>query len=214
MSCVREELPEPDQNDSGVEIVNGADGTISITAGFESPFVEGDTKTHVSGGTKIYWGSGDDAIYVFDDKGGKNKFTSTETGPSATRTFTGTITSGSEIEYILWTGKSESETDNTTLNTVPGGSLSNETITAGNNGTVVDWDYTKSGSFFATDYFSGSTLTVLNPQNISNSNSFANKANIAIMKKGDKAFRSVFGYIRFTVPKGEDGNAAIKSIQF
>ena len=214
VSCVQEELPEMEQNDAGVEIVPGKDGTISITAGFENSFEQGQTKTHVSGGTKIYWSSGDNAIYVFDSKGGKNKFTSTETGPSATRTFTGTITSGSEIEYVLWTGRGKSETDNSVLNNVPGGNLSGETITAGNGGAVVDWDYTKSGSFFSTEYFSGSTLAVLNPQNINNTNSFSGKANIAIMKKGDKAFKSVFGYIRFTVPKGEDGNSAIKSIQF
>ena len=85
VSCEREELPEPDQNDGQVEIVPGEDGVISITAGFECQFPEEQTKTHVSGGSKILWSSGDNAIYVFDSKGNKNKFTSTETGPSETR---------------------------------------------------------------------------------------------------------------------------------
>ena len=214
ISCSREELPELPQNDDNVEITTGKDGLISITAGFETAFQEGETKTHVSGGTKIYWSSGDDAIYVFDSKGGKNKFTSTETGPSATRTFTGTITSGSEIEYILYTGLGKSETDNTTRSVVPGGNLGGEALEVANDGKVVDWDYTKAGTFFARDIFSGSTLKLVNPQNITTSNTFAGKTNIAIMKAGDSAFRSVFGYIRFTVPKGEDGNAAIKSVTF
>lgn len=214
VSCEREELPEPDHNDGQVEIVPGEDGVISITAGFECQFPEEQTKTHVSGGSKILWSSGDNAIYVFDTKGKKNKFTSTETGPSETRTFTGTITNGSEIEYVLYTGIGKDEVDESKLEAVPGGNLGGENLTAGNDGAVVDWDYTKSGSFFSSDIFSGSTLAVLDPQNIINTNSFAGKANITIMKKGDKAFRNVFGYIRFTVPKGEDGNSAIKSVKF
>lgn len=214
VSCEREELPEPDHNDGQVEIVPGEDGVISITAGFECQFPEEQTKTHVSGGSKILWSSGDNAIYVFDSKGKKNKFTSDETGPSETRTFTGTITNGSEIEYILWTGKGKNDTDESYLTSVPGGSLDNEDLAPGNGGSVVDWDYTKSGSFFASDIFLGSTLTVLDPQDIATTNTFASKANITIMKKGDTAFRNVFGYIRFTVPKGEDGNSAIKSVKF
>lgn len=214
VSCQREELTEPDRNDGQVEIVPGEDGVISITAGFESQIHDGETKTHLSGGSKILWSSGDNAIYVFDSKGGKNKFTSTETGPAESRTFTGTITSGSEIEYVLWTGKGKDEVDESRLTSVPGGSVGGEKLTPGNDGAVVDWDYTKSGGFFSSDIFEGSTLAVLNPQNISTTNTFAGKANITIMKMGDKAFRNVFGYIRFTVPKGADGNAAIKSVQF
>jgi len=209
-ACQREEIPEPDNNDEGLEIVPGEDGLITIKAGFEDSL----TKSHVSGGSKIFWSTGDDAIYVFDSKGGKNKFTSNESGPSETRTFTGTITSGSEIEYVLWTGKGKSETDNSTFTSVPGGTIEGEHLQPGNGGAVVEWDHTKSGSFFASDIFGGSTLRVVNPQNITLSNTFASKANIAIMKKGDRALRSVFGYIRFTVPKGDDGNAAIKSVSF
>lgn len=244
LSCTREELPEQSQKDEDVEvdagsdsetdtgsdtetdpdtdiepdveleIVRGENGKITIKAGFESQADVTQTKTHVSAGSKIYWGTGDDAIYVFDSKGGKNKFTSDETGPAAARTFTGTITNGSEIDYILWTGKGKNETDNCTLTSIPGGNLTGETVTPGNGGQVVDWGYTKSGTFFGKDYFEGNTLSVLNPQNITNTNSFAAKANIAILKKGDKSLRNVFGYIRFTVPKGADGNAAIKSVEF
>ena len=200
-SCKHEVLPVSD--------------LISITAGFEDPRAPGqatDTKTHLSG-TKVYWSSGDNAVYVFDSKGYKSTFTSTESSVKSTRTFTGTISQGAEISYVLYTGKSKSETDETSLTVVPGGNASGETITAGNDGTVVEWDRTKSG-FPVHDIFSGSTLALPGTQNISTTNSFASATNIAIMKKGDTAMRSVFGYIRFTVPKGADGNAAIKSVKF
>ena len=213
--------PQPDPDPEAapevpIEIVKGVDGTISITAGFENQRNVNGTKTHVTGGYNISWGSGDNAIYVFDSKGAKNKFTSTESGVSTSRTFTGTISSGSQIAYILWTGKGKDETDNSEMKTVPGGSAGGETITPGNGGAVVDWDQnqTKAGAFFATQYFVGSTLEVVNPQNISNTNSFANKANIAIYRSGDSTLKNVFGYIRFTVPKGDDGNAAIKKVEF
>lgn len=214
VSCEREELPEQNHNEGGVEIVPGEDGVISITAGFECQFPETHTKTHVSGGSRILWSSGDNAIYVFDSKGKKNKFTSSETGAAEYRTFTGTITDGSEIEYVLWTGKGKDDVDESRLESAPGGDLGNENLNPGNDGAVVDWDYTKSGGLFSNDIFSGSTLAVLDPQNIATTNTFASKANITIMKKGDKALRNVFGYIRFTVPKGEDGNSAIKSVKF
>ena len=60
-ACQREEIPELDNNDEGLEIVPGEDGLISIKAGFEDSL----TKSHVSGNSKILWSTGDDAIYVF-----------------------------------------------------------------------------------------------------------------------------------------------------
>ena len=82
-----------DQSDEGgVEIKAGDDGTLSITMGFDNPMAVDqptETRSHVSGGSKVYWSSGDNAIYVFDSMGGKNKFTSTETTVQETRTFTG-----------------------------------------------------------------------------------------------------------------------------
>lgn len=189
-SCHVEEAPESGSQEQKQEI--------SITAGFESQFPE-QSKTYISG-SKIYWGDGDNAICVFDSKNGKNRFTSSESGESLTRTFTGSITSGSEVDYVLWTGKSSSETDDSSLARNSRG-LSNQNVEAGNDGGVVDWDYTK-GIPLTRDVFSGSSLAVLNPQTADQANSFSSKANIAIMKKGDTVFRNVFGYIRFTVPEG------------
>lgn len=203
--CHREEAPVvPD----GPITVEG--DQVTITAGFESQLKSG-TKTQVNG-SKIYWSSGDNALYVFDSKGGKNKFTSNDTSTSPTRTFTGQITSGSEVEYVLWTGKNKSQTDNSTLTHSTRG-FEHQDVTEGNGGTVVEWDWTK-GIPLQRDVFSGSTLKVVNPQNIDAENSFASDANIAIMKKDDSVLRSVFGFIRFTVPQGADGNAAIKSVAF
>ena len=233
VSCGREEMPEEsqeipgqagndggqahDEDEGGVEIKAGDDGTFSITTGFENPFTNTpptETRSHVSGGSKVYWSSGDNAIYVFDSFGGKNKFTSTQNNVSETRTFTGSITSGSEIEYILWTGKTKDATDNSNRFIEPGGDVYNEEVTPGNGGSVVEWDRTKAGSVLSRNLFRGNTLKVVNPQNISTVNTFASSANIAILRRGDHALRNVFGYIRFTVPQGADGNAAIKSVQF
>ena len=183
---------------------------VTITAGFESQ-LSPDTKTYVSG-SKICWSSGDNALYVFDSKGGKNLFTSDATTAGPSRTFTGQITSGSEVSYVLWTGKNKTQEDNTTLISSARG-FDHQEVTEGNGGTVVEWDWTK-GISLTRDFFSGSTLKVVNPQNIDAANSFASNANIAIMKKGDSVLRSVFGFIRFTVPQGADGNAAIKSVTF
>lgn len=183
---------------------------VTITAGFESQ-LDPATKTYVNG-SKICWSSGDNALYVFDSKGGKNLFTSDATTTGSSRSFTGQITSGSEVSYVLWTGKTKTQTDNTTLTHSARG-FDHQEVTEGNGGTVVEWDWTK-GIPLTRDVFSGSTLKLVNPQNIDAANSFASTANIAIMKKGDTALRSVFGFIRFTVPQGTDGNAAIKSVAF
>ena len=59
----------------------------------------------------------------------------------------------------------------------------------------------------------GSTLKVNNPQTVSNSNSFNNTSNIAVMKPGDGSLKNVFGYLRFTLPTyPETTLAAIKSV--
>lgn len=46
----------------------------------------------------------------------------------------------------------------------------------------------------------GSSLKVMNPQMINNARSFDSRANIAVMKAGDHALKSVFGFLRFTLP--------------
>ncbi len=65
---------------------------------------------------------------------------------------------------------------------------------------------------------SGSSLKVMNPQKVNNSRSFDNRANIAIMKPGDGVLKSVFGYLRFTLPSyaipNETRISAIKSVVF
>lgn len=60
---------------------------------------------------------------------------------------------------------------------------------------------------------SGPTLMVQNPQTITNSQSFNNSANIAVMKPGDEALKNVFGYLRFTLPTYPGSTlAGIKSV--
>ena len=60
---------------------------------------------------------------------------------------------------------------------------------------------------------SGSTLKVLNPQTITNSKSFNNTANIAVMKPEDAVLKNVFGYLRFTLPTYPGSSlAGIKSV--
>ena len=58
----------------------------------------------------------------------------------------------------------------------------------------------------------GSVLSMPNPQTIGHANSFADGANIAIMKPSDAKLRNVLGYIRFVIPAGADGNAAISAV--
>ncbi|MBO4476399.1 MAG: hypothetical protein J5737_06740 [Bacteroidales bacterium] len=213
-ACVKEEIPETVKADlTGFPAVYNEDGTVTITAGFESRFDDEDTKTHVSGGSKVYWSTGDNAIYVFDTDDNKYQFTSSETGAQATRKFTGSLSSGAQIKYIIWTGRNKSQTDATQIVTTSGGTMYSEDMTQGNGGSVIEWD-TKATGTLTSEYISGNTLEVVNPQNINNTNSFAGNANITIMKKGDAAMRNVFGYIRFTVPEGSDGASAIKSIAF
>ena len=202
IACQQEEAPEVEQDAPVVE----QSEPISITAGFEQSFPD-DTKTHLSGGTKIWWSTGDNAIYVFDSQMNKNKFTSAESGASETRTFTGTITAGSEIEYVLWTGKNSKETDESALTQTPGGPTGNESVTEGDSG-YIEWDYTKGVDFGLRDVFTGSTLAIPATQQIGTTNTFAFHTNIAIMKKGDEALRSVCGFIRFKVSDG------IQSVKF
>lgn len=60
---------------------------------------------------------------------------------------------------------------------------------------------------------SGPTLMVQNPQIITNSQSFNNSANIAVMKSGDNVLKNVFGYLRFKLPTYPGSTlAGIKSV--
>ena len=206
-ACEQEEIPAEEQ---GYSVVKHGD-TISITAGFETPSGP-ETKTYVEAGTSISWSRGDNTIFVFDSAKNKNIFTcSNEESDSVspTRTFTGSITEGSTIEYILWTGKKNS--DQSELKQIPGGPTGNESITEGGNG-YIEWDYTKSIDYGLKDVFEGVSLPSI--QALNNINSFAPDANIAIMKKGDHAFKSVCGYIRFTIPQNASGFSDIDSVTF
>ena len=59
----------------------------------------------------------------------------------------------------------------------------------------------------------GPTLKVTNSQNINNSKSFANTANIAVMNPSDGVLKNVFGYLRFTLPAYPGGSlSAVKSV--
>ncbi|MBO4476397.1 MAG: hypothetical protein J5737_06730 [Bacteroidales bacterium] len=63
--------------------------------------------------------------------------------------------------------------------------------------------------------FTGNSLEVKNPQTVSNSKSFDNTANIAVMKPSDGVLRNVFGYLRFNLPvyPGTTDISAIKSVE-
>ena len=183
-----------------------------INTGFESMTdLAGNGKTSVAG-SQIRWTSAaqDKVLYVFDSKGVKNVFTSSESAESATRYFSGTISNGSEVQWILWSGKVAAEDQSQIIqegSTTDSFGAGNESI--GSGGTIQF--ETKSGSHTV---FAGSSLRVVNPQNISSTNSFAQDANITVMKPGDAALRSAFGFIRFTIPAGEGGHATIKSVTF
>ena len=59
---------------------------------------------------------------------------------------------------------------------------------------------------------SGPSLAINNPQNIDVAGSFQLSSNIAVMRPGDEKMRNVLGYIKFVIPAGNDGHAAIKSV--
>ena len=193
-----------------------SDGKMVIQTGFEevTDIVSG-TRTYVTEAAGIRWADGeaDKVLYVFDDKGIKHIFTSSETGESASRSFAGTLSEGSEVRWILWSGKVAADDqstlveETTTTGTFDGGY---EPIGAGGK---IQFQ-TRSGETASHTVFAGSSLRVVNPQNISHTNSFAQDANIAVMKPGDAALRSALGYIRFTVPAGDGGHATIKSVTF
>ena len=191
------------------------DGRIVITAGFEDMGEqEAGQKTYVAGGTQIRWSSAetDKVLYVFDTKGVKNVFTSTQTGESVTRAFTGSISDGSEVQWVLWSGKLASEDQSIICDessTTDSFGAGNESIGAG--GTIQFETKTGSSSRIV---IGGSSLRVVNPQNISYPNSFAQDANIAVKKAGEGVLRSALGFIRFTVPAGNDGYGTIKSVTF
>ena len=167
-SCVKDSQPDL-QNVSGKEI--------TLSLGFEehtsvmNPNAV-QTKTYLNSKRQMLWGTSavDKVIYVFDTKGNKNVFDGSEGAVvnQLTRTFKGTISPDSEVDYVIWTGQTQT-TDECVLN----------------NGV-----------------FSGTTLKVLDYQKIDNANSFAQTANVAVMKPGDKVLRNVFGYIQYTLPAG------------
>lgn len=187
---------------------------ITVTAGFETPGEPGaGTKTFVYNGSQIRWGTSaaDKVIYVFDTKGVKNVFNSTSVSAGSRRSFTGSISEGSDIKLILWSGLSP-ENDRSELS---GPSSETEFTGAGNEsigaGGTIEFA-TKSGSSEAGNILSGPSLILVNPQQVDYSNSFASNANIAVMQPGGDKLKSVFGFIRYTVPAWMDGSATIKSI--
>lgn len=188
--------------------------TLVINAGFESMTgQEHESKTYLED-SRILWSSAaqDKVLYVFDSKGAKNIFTSDATSESATRAFTGTVTDGSEVQWVLWSGKVAAEDQSAIIledSTTDSFGAGNEPIGAGGS---IQFDTKAGGEIHPV--FAGSSLRVVNPQNVSNPNSFAQEANISVMKPGDTVLRNALGYIRFTIPSGADGYATIKSVTF
>lgn len=186
---------------------NEEDGRqITITVGWEDQLPA--TKTYLSGGTKIRWSTADrdKRIYVFDSKGGKSTFTSSSSSYEDVRTFTGSITSGSEVKYILWHG---SDTDDVVLTDTSSGA-GTENMTSGGTATLE----TKADLMPPVTAFTGSSLTLASVQSIINGHSFAATANISVMKEGDTCLKSVFGYLRYRIPASALGgmHAAIKTV--
>ena len=100
MSCNK----EPD-----VAPVSGKQITLSV--GFEDQTSadapqSAATKTYLKNQSAIEWGTNgtDKLIFVFDTNGEKKVFTSEDSKASPVRNFTGTISEGSEIAYVIWTG--------------------------------------------------------------------------------------------------------------
>ena len=207
-ACTRESLTSGPEND----------GLMTITAGFETPRSGAgseSTKTIVSDGTKILWSAKgvDKVIYVFDSEKVKNAFTCSALSASSTRTFTGAISEGSEPLLVLWSGKRAAD-DQSVLSEkssdVEVTGTGNEAIGEGGS---IQFD-TKSSATITRTILSGPSLEVVNPQQVEFAGSFATNANIAVMRPGEEVLKSVFGYIRYTIPKGPDGGAAIKSVTF
>ena len=203
-ACSREEPAAEPEND----------GKMALTVGFETPR-SGVTKTFVDEGTQILWSAKavDKVIYVFDSSGAKNAFSCHALSASTTRTFTGNISEGSEATLVLWSGK-RAEDDRSVLSVNNAEEeyvdMGNEPI--GEGGTVTFG--TKASRSVTHAILSGPSLEVVNPQQVEFAGSFATNANIAVMQPGDKVLKSVFGYIRYNVPKGPDGCASIKSVTF
>jgi lysophospholipase L1-like esterase len=214
LACSQEIAANQDEVQNPDEIQ--VEGKMTITASFEKWTGADDaSKTYVVDGSQIHWAAGDadKVLYVFDSKGVKNVFSSAASEESATRAFTGDISEDSEIRYVLWSGKTQ-EDDHSELTEVSstGGSVSVGSEPVGSGGTIEFTTKAEGGE--TRTVIGGSSLRVVNPQNISHSNSFAQEANIAVMKQGEQVLRNVFGYIRFTVPAGDDGHAAFKSVTF
>ncbi len=91
------------------------------------------------------------------------------------------------------------------------------TVTVGSSPDILLWSgktQNNDNSVRLGNVLSGSSLAVVNPQTINNTNSFDQTANISAMKNGDSCLRNVFGYIRYIIPQGDDGCATIKSVTF
>ncbi|MBO4475897.1 MAG: hypothetical protein J5737_04165 [Bacteroidales bacterium] len=197
------------------DLTPGQGREMTITVGFETPEApDASTKTFVYNGTQVRWSSNavDKVIYVFDTKGVKNTFTSTTTNAGSTRSFSGTVSEGADVRLILWSGKTQ-ENDSSELTV--SSSSGNESTGAGydpigQGGTIVF--NTKAGSSSGRAVLSGPSLAVVNPQNVDYANSFATDANISVMRPGDGKLKSVFGFMKYTIPAGVDGSATIKSI--
>ncbi|MBO4427821.1 MAG: hypothetical protein J5771_05015 [Bacteroidales bacterium] len=102
------------------------DGRITLRLGFEqqsSKSISALTKTYVSGSRILWSGSSsyDKCIFVFDSNGQKSAFTSSSTVDEATRAFTGTVSEGASVKYVLWTGRSATGDRSTLDGNVLGG---------------------------------------------------------------------------------------------
>lgn len=208
IACTREERqPEAPSGDS-----------ITLSLGFEQPTSTGpsaETKTYVlSDGHTVSWASTNNSgggiegrVYVFDSMGGKSTFNcgNKKRDAETVRPFSGTITEGSTVKYILWHGFS----DNSILTETPQTSFGTDTVTAGGSASLI----TKSDLTHMKATFSGSCLTLPAEQSINNYHSFDNRCNFTVMREGDNCLKSVFGYIRYVIPTSRiDKKGTVKRI--
>ena len=159
--------------------------TLSLSFEDQTPSVPSGTKTYLNSSKQILWGSSQADHTLYVFDSDDAKYTFTSSASDVNAT------------------SREFSKDG-----LPGGFDASYAIWTGKAHSQTD-NCTISGGIF-----SGSTLQLLSTQDIMNSNSFAQTANIAVMKKGDTALRNVFGYIQFVVPADGESHALIKSVAF
>lgn len=182
-SCSKEEPQAPGTEGGGSSVP--AETRSQIRSGCEQ-IMEGstfaDTKTSVSNYKDVRWTAQDKKIYVWDSAGKKHVFSCNTSIAESIRTFTGTITGGSKIQYALWHGFE----DNSMLS--------------------------QSAKEPDTWIISGSCLKLEEVQTVQDPSSFAPSDNFSVKRETDNSFLNVMGYFGFRIPLSEESYGTIQSV--